>query len=146
MRNRIIPDLQELLEKADQNTQRKITLAVSELAIKESEIDDPRLQKALELLQKERYGDSPERQAIKNLVDELDRAAWDIQGKWIEDSRILYDKEKYEKAFTKARAVNALWFALDEDSLSAVSETVYEANVAINDLEKLRSVIQKVLK
>ena len=49
------------------------------------------------------------------------------------------------KAFARARAVSAAWFALDPDPVKAAVEATYEAQAAINDLALIRREISSVI-
>lgn len=137
------PELDKLfqeLSNLDEKTQRRVVLEICRLVSEKTGANDLHLQNGLALLKKESYGDSPQRKAIENLTQELDETAWNIQGQ-IEAG--IADKDEYYNAFHKARAANALWFALDQDLSKAVSETIYEANAAIDNIEILRSIIEK---
>jgi hypothetical protein len=135
------PRLQQVLRESTDEGRRRVALTVSSLAIDRAGITDPRLAAGLERLQRGGYGDSPERGAVQALTEELDEVAWDIQ-----DQADGADNADYAKAFMKARAANALWYALDEDPLEAAAEAAYEAGAAIEDPQSLRTAVEDVLK
>ena len=76
----------------------------------------------------------------EQLTEALDAEYFDLQekadaGKAEEAARLA--------AFQKARAANALHFALKlkRDSLEAAREAIYEANAATNDLDGLKAAV-----
>ena len=89
-----------------------------------------------------RVGESPERDALKVLVDELDERAWDVQDE-VDAGRA--PQEAYLVAFSLARAASAVWFALDSDALQTALEAVYEAQAARGDLAGVRRRVQDLL-
>ncbi len=95
---------------------------------------DERLLAAREAVRLGNVGDSHVRSALQTLVEELDEAAWDIQDQ-VEAGRRPY--EEYQSAFERARAINALWFALDPDPRVAAGEACYEALAAGVDADQL---------
>src|ERR1700674_5618083 len=133
------PVLQQMLNGAGAPARRRAALTVSKLAVDRAGIADPRLATALERLQSGGYGDSPERRAVQALTEELDEVAWHVQGQ-VDTGNA--DKTDYVKAFAKARAANAVWYALDADPLEAAAEATYEASAAIDNPEAVRTAIQ----
>jgi hypothetical protein len=103
---------------------------------------DPRLTAAQERLAKGEYGDTPERHAVQALIEELDEVAWNIQEE-VDSGKRSYDD--YSKGFAKARAANVAWCALDRDPYNAASETLYEAQHALDDAEELYASIRPAL-
>jgi hypothetical protein len=133
------PVLRQLINDASERAQRRAALAVSRLARDRVGIADPRLGSALERLQAGEYGDSPQRGAVLALTEELDEAAWDVNRR-VEAGEA--DKADYLKAFRKARAANAVWYALDPDPMAAAAETTYEALAAVDDHEAVRKAVE----
>jgi hypothetical protein len=141
--NQLEPRLRQALIEASDEARRRVALTVSRLAVSRAGISDPRLGAALEQLLRGAYGGSPERSAVRAMTEELDDAAWDIQDR-VEVGAA--DKADYMKAFMTARAVNAVWCALDPDPLAAAVEATYEAAAAIADVESLVTAVQGSLK
>lgn len=141
--NQLEPGLRRMLIEASDEARRRVALTVSRLAVSRAGISDPRLGAALEQLLRGKYGDSPERSALRALTEELDDAAWGIQDR-VELGAA--DKADYAKAFMTARAVNAVWYALDPDPLAAAVEATYEAAAAIADALSLRTAVNGSLK
>lgn len=67
---------------------------------------------------------------MQALTEGLDEAAWGVQDR-VEAGTA--DKADYVNAFAKARAANAVWYALDPDPLEAAAEATFEASSAIED-------------
>lgn len=120
----VAPDLDEDIATADPVTLRRVTQAVSEAALRATLLEDARAEAALRAVESASFGDSDERQHVKELEVELDSTAWDIQDRVELGDR---SQEQYLEAFRRARAASTLWFALDEDPLHAAAESTYEA-------------------
>ena len=136
------PALRQVLKDASGQARRRVALSVTKLAVDRARIADPRVGAALERLQNGGHGDSPERSAVQALTEELDQAAWDVQDRFEAGTA---NKADYLKAFVKARAAKAVWYALDGDPLEAAAEATYEASAAIEDPASVRSAIQDSL-
>jgi hypothetical protein len=136
------PVLRQVLDDASEPARRRAALTVSKLAVDRAGITDPRIGAALERLQGGGYGDSSERSAVQALTEELDEAAWNVQDR-VEAGTA--DKADYVNAFARARAANAVWYALDRDPLEAAAEATYEASAAIGDPEAVSTAIHDSL-
>lgn len=128
--NTIAPDLVEQLEREPEPRLRTMAEGVVDAALRDAEIRSETVDSALAALRAGRYGESDERSATKALADELDEAAWDIQER-VDAGEA--EQEDYLSAFRRARAATALWFALDDDPLTAAMEAAYEARAATDD-------------
>lgn len=131
----VAPDLVEVLGRKSPAQLRAIAVQASVWIVDEVGLVDPRLDAAFAALREMRVGRSPERDALKLLVDELDERAWDVQDE-VDAGRAR--QEEYLVAFSLARAASAAWFALDGDSLQSALEAVYEAQAATGDLAGVR--------
>jgi hypothetical protein len=128
--NTIAPDIVEELEREEEPQLRLAAERVAGAALREADVRDETVERALRALGDGRYGDSEERSAIKALADRLDELAWDIQER-VDSGEA--DQKDYLAAFRKARAATALWFALDGDPRTAAIEAAYEAQAATDD-------------
>jgi hypothetical protein len=126
----IAPDLARRLQRQPRFQLRRVAERVALAALEEAQPQDARLAQAVDALRAGRYGDSGERGEVKELVDELDKAAWNLRGNL--QARGAGGSE-YLVAFRRARAAMALWFALDGDPLAAAMEAAYEAEAAMGD-------------
>jgi hypothetical protein len=133
------PGLVHELEGATADEQRAAALAAAQMAIMRTQLRDHRLNTAAAA---NRFGDCAEREAVSALTDELDEVAWTIQARVHHG---MAAEEEYSRAFRKARAASALFFALDENPLNAAIQGLYEAHHAIGDGEALREMLDQIL-
>ncbi len=126
-------DLTQLLERADEAQLRRVAALISGVALNFVSLTDPRLNAAQKAIADKRFGLSPEMVSLKAFVDHLDEVACAVQGR------------RHLAAFARARAANSLLFALHTDSFLAATEAVYEANAAIEDLEKITAAVEAVM-
>jgi hypothetical protein len=124
-----------------ETSKRRVATAVCDLAIAKTGLAGPQVDKALDALRDERWGESDERAELKALLDALDARAWDAQEGIDRGDATM---EEYADLFCQARAAATVWFALDEDPTIAVSESVYEAQAALGGLEPLGAKIDEL--
>ena len=136
-----LPGLSARLDRASSEQQRAAALAAARMATMRAGLADLRIEAANQAVGTDRFGNSPERDAIEALLEELDNAAWILQ----EAAGGGASNPVYLLAFRKARAAGALWSAMDEDPLRAAIEAIYEAHHAIADADALRLLVDKEL-
>ena len=137
----LAPELAGEIERQNPTVLRAIALNVSEWVIGEVGVVDERLDRGIAGLEGTVEIPSSLRSEINVLWDELDVKAWDIQD-LIEDGHAT--EGEYEAAFFKARAANALWYALDPDRMIGTLECVYEAQAA-TDIDAIRRIVWAVV-
>ena len=86
--------------------------------------------------------DPAQREVLDRIVAELDGIAMSVRDD-MEDGNTDY--VAYLKEFSRARAVSALSYAMDEDPERAALESVYEACSAMDDVAPIRSKIEAAL-
>jgi hypothetical protein len=138
----VAPDIVEVLGRQSPARLHDVAVGACEWIVARVGLVDPRLDTGLAALGDLRVGRSPERDAMKLLVDELDERAWDVQD---EVDAGTAEQEKYLAAFSLARAASAVWFALGDDPLQSALEAVYEAQAATGDLADLRERLRSLL-
>lgn len=138
--NVVAPELARLLTEAAPRSRREATRASCALAIERSSLSDPRVVAAFNLLDEARYGASPTREAVQSLAEEIDIQAATIREKGGQAATA------YKREFSRARSAAALGFALEEDSLHAALEAIYEASLAIDDVDLLMSTVTPLLR
>jgi hypothetical protein len=116
---------------------RRIADEVASVAVAMAAIEDDRVRAAGDAIREGRFGDSSERTELRALVEELDMAAWELQR---DVGAGDAEDEEYAAAFRRARAVNALWCALDADPATAARDAVYEASHAVGE-SRVRAVL-----
>lgn len=121
---------------------RKIALIVSRFAINETRLRDPIIEEAFSALDTEVITNASLRERLGKFVERLDQIQWDLK-ELVDEGEI--DKAEYLAAFSKARAANALYFALDPNEYIAATESIYEANAATNELATLKRLALRVL-
>ena len=135
-------ELSRLIEAADGDHQCRIAVRVAEAALAAVRIDEPELASAVVDLAAGRRG-GPGLRSAKALTERLDELAWDIQER-VDEGRA--EQAEYLEAFRRARAVNAVVFALGaEDTQEAALEAAYEAEAATEDLALIRGIVDEVL-
>ncbi|MDP2712118.1 MAG: hypothetical protein Q8O56_12955 [Solirubrobacteraceae bacterium] len=133
-----VPGLTARVHAMDRGQQRVLSRAAAQLALRVIPVDDPRLGRAWAAL-----GTTPVDPAISDhlqvLVDELDdeAAAAQIELDDILETGGTRDRQlaltaRYERAFARARACEALAAALEPDLDDAVGGALYEANAALD--------------
>ncbi|MBH0108571.1 hypothetical protein I6E81_00135 [Salinibacterium sp. NG22] len=137
----VAPDLVAEISQLEASQLSAISSAVVAWVLGQAEVEDPRLAVALSALKERRVSDRVHDE-LWQLVEELDESAWDLQESEAGDETLV----GYAHAFARARAANALWYAL---FIPASSETVvdcmYEAQAATDDVNSLRNVVRQAL-
>ncbi len=135
-------ELSRLIEAADGDRQRRIAVRVAEAALAAVPLDEPESASALADLAAGRRG-GPGMRSAAALTERLDDLAWDIQEK-VDEGRA--EQAEYLEAFRRARAVNAVVFALGaDDARQAALEAAYEAEAATEDLALIRRIVDEVM-
>lgn len=104
--------------------QSRLALYIAEQTIKYLNMQDERMNRALEALHGGKRGNTTELQSLSNLAEELDEKAFNAQD--------ADDDAAYDQAFFKARAANALETAFYPDAPRAIAETLYNAFFALD--------------
>ena len=136
------PDLAAKLRSSRRANLRAAATAIAKLAVEQLSVQDARIDAGLMAAAAQAWGDSPVRADLQQLTAELDEIAWDIQDHAETGATVEAD---YEDAFRRARAVAALYFALDIDPANAAAESVYEAIHALDDLDLVYTVVDAAL-
>ncbi|HEX4444628.1 MAG TPA: hypothetical protein VHZ81_13745 [Galbitalea sp.] len=137
----VAPELVREIERQKPAALRAIALSVSEWVIREVGVVDERLDRGIAALEGTTEISPSLRSDINVLWDGLDVKAWDIQD-LIEGGEAT--EGEYEAAFFRARAANALWYALDPELLMGTLECVYEAQAA-TDIDAIRRIVYAVI-
>lgn len=89
-----------------------------------------------------RRTDSALREQIDQLTKDLDEIGFDLSEQ-ADDDPAKYPE--YKAAFTRARAVAAIGYALSDDPADAAIEGVYEAFAAVGEIAEIRRVVEPTL-
>lgn len=138
----VAPKLVEQLQLQPYERLRQAAADSARLAVRWTQLADPRLDAGLAALREGKFGDSSEHLAVQELTGELDEIAWDAQRTAEERDSSM---QPYYAAFARARATASVKCALYSDPLKAALEAVYEAQAAINDRVAIRTVVDAAL-
>lgn len=128
------PELAGKLRCAAAAKQRAASMAASEFAVCRSKVEHVLVEKALEKLRTANLLTTSERVEIEALAAQLDEEYFDLK-ELAEEG--IGNQEEYWRVFAKARAVAALFFAGDKDSLHGATESIYEAAATIESDDKI---------
>ncbi|MGV8885302.1 MAG: hypothetical protein ACOH1T_06890 [Microbacteriaceae bacterium] len=137
----VAPELSLKLQSSDEEVLRRVAAGVVQWALDVVTMDSPAVTRAVGALQEKIFQDGPERNALVEVVENLDVIAWDIQ----DAIGVSTTYDQYVHAFRRARVVDALWSALSPNATEAALESVYEASIAVQDDEALRVVVERLL-
>jgi hypothetical protein len=138
--------LAEPLAQASDDQLRIVARAASTLAVERTGLRDPVLDTALSALESGQPADTSLRTQVEALVQQLDEAQWEPQDQvHAGQAGAPWAKAAQRAAFRRARAANAVYFALDADPRRAAHEALYEATAATQDEEALAELIRGVV-
>jgi hypothetical protein len=113
-----------------------LKLAVNTALTRTSETQEGLVAAGLALLMSGAFGEFQVRAELGLMVERLDKRAWEAAD---------VDSSVYARLFARARAVNALWYALDPDVHVAAENAIYEALHAVPDPAALRTEVARTL-
>lgn len=116
-------------------------MAVSKLAVERSGLSDPIIDSALRELATGKIEDAT-RRAVEELVHSLDEEYFDLKDA---GERGEAPSDAYRPIFRRARAANAVFYALSQDSFEAATEALYEAKAATLDIGSLRDIVRQLI-
>ena len=134
----VAPDLVRLLQDAPVGDLRRVAGAVSRFASTVVELNDPRIDLALEAVDAG--------QAVDYEPDDVIEMAEDFDAK----ARVLQDQDEHSDPTydTVSRQAHAAWsvvLALEVDPKHAALEAVYEAQAATRDIDAVRAVVEEIV-
>jgi hypothetical protein len=133
-------DLAKKLETLSEAQLRELGIAAVKIALERTGVTGEGVDEGLNAHAAGNFGDPLVLKKVESLVNELDKRQWELQAK-VESGSV--DKSVQTIAFLEARAVHALFFALNQDPLTAAQETLYEAHIVIQELEVLEDLIDR---
>ena len=138
----IAPELRYRLNSASKTQLRRIAAAVSRTIVERLAISHPIITQALEQL--DTFGSRADglQAKVQAYADEVDNGYFDLAEE-CEAGRA--SQEEVSIAFSKARAISAVAFALDRSALIAASEATYEVASAIDDDSVIISLAEKIV-
>jgi len=134
------PALAEALRALDPARLRSVAAVAARIAVDHTGLSDPRLIGALAALHAGEPASSEDREAVATVIGEFDEVYWSLAHK--RDAATPASNAEHE-SFARARAANALWYALDPDPHTAALEAVYESLTALDGhTDKLRTALR----
>ena len=134
------PRLAEELLAAGPSRQRHAALVAAELALRENGVREPWLAPLIAAV-RSGHGASVA-SAIARRVEEADVIAFDVADATDEGRATAAE---YERAFCRARALNALQWAADPDPAAAALEAAYEAAAAVEGMSLVEAALRPAL-
>jgi hypothetical protein len=134
----VAPDLVRLLQDAPVGDLRRVAGAVSRFASTVVELNDPRIDLALEAVDAGQAEDYEPDDVIE-IAEGLDAEARAVED---QDGRSVATHD------TVSRRAHAAWsvvFALEVDAKHAALEAVYEAQAATRDIDAVRTVVEEIV-
>ncbi len=125
-------DLAGQVERATDAEKRAICLAICKGVTAITRLDEPVIGQALRSLVDGSYGDPVLAASVEHLVEQLDDRYFAAQRRYHEGKE---DEVVYRDLFRKARAANAVLFALNHDPFVAATHSVYETYAALGESE-----------
>jgi hypothetical protein len=138
----VAPELAEHLQLAEASSLRSAAVAAASCAVASAGITDPNVHHALDLARRGSL-DGALRSQLRDLAEQLDERYWSLQKAYEDGSASEAD---YMKAFSDARAVSSVGFALDPDPLTAALEATYEAHAAAADGAEVLEAAERALR
>lgn len=138
----ISPELLLRLGKASKEQLREIVHSVCRLVVERTGLENEIIDEVMEILDSGSQNNDSLRVSINNFVEALDEKQWNLQ-ELVEIGQAK--KSDYFSAFSRARAANALYYALDQDPLFSAAEVIYEANAALDDLTIVETLARSIL-
>lgn len=135
--------LVEKLSHTDEKKLRDIAWSTCKMALAHTRLSDSRIDQFINvtegLIEVEIL---PLRQGLLNYVEKLDEIQWNLREEVDKGNETM---SSYLQAFTDARVMNALYFALNPVPFLAAAESIYETFAATNDLKSLEELVSKIM-
>ena len=135
--------LAERLIGAPPATLRRIAVSGAHLAVERTAAESETLGDALRAADAGAVGDGPVRDQVQAVADSYDGVGFDARER--ADAGEHAAAAEYDEAFRRARAAQAVWFALSGDPVDAAEGSLYEARHALDDDAALQELIERQL-
>lgn len=138
----ISPKLAELVEAATDEQKRAICVPICKLAVMRTGLNEPLVSKALQLLENGAFKDQQLTAALEQRFGDLDESYFAAEelykaGKGTEDAYIALAR--------KARAVDSVLLAFNDDPFKAATWSIYEACAALGEAEQVEAIVKDML-
>lgn len=133
-------DLMVRLRQASPSQRKAAALAACGYAVEYAQVHDSVVLSVLGELNSGRCVSAPEIEKVKMLSEQADEEYFDLH-----DASDSSEDNGYLVAFSRARALSALLFAVEEESLHSSSESIYEAVSAIDNAHAITARVVSAL-
>jgi len=136
------PDLVEQLKRLQAPQLRRVAIGAARVALEHAGVQNPILEEALRTLDEGHSVSEELRSKVEEVVNELDDRYFELQ-----EAEGHFQKEHgpSAQAYCRARAANAVLFAVHHDPFEAAMEALYEANYALDeDTDLLRGLVRQL--
>lgn len=125
-------DLITRLRQACPSQRRAAALAACGHAVESAQVHDSVVLSVLSELNSGRGVSASQIEELKKLAEQADEQYFDLH-----DAGDSSEDNAYLMAFSRARALSSLLFAVEEESLHSSSEAIYEAVSAVDDVNAI---------
>lgn len=133
-------DLMALLRQAGPSQRRAAALAACAYAVESAKVHDSVVLSVLGELNSGRGVSASQIDDVKKLAEQADEQYFDLH-----EASDSSEDNGYLAAFSRARALSALLFAVDEESLHSSSESIYEAIAAVDNAHAITAHVVSAL-
>lgn len=126
----LAPDAVKRLRAMTEHQRRETVAAACDYALERTGLKSALLDSARERLHSHQPLSAEQRTALESLAADLDNRYFDLQESALEGTN---GSDEAAHFFSQARAISALLFAFDSDSLTASTEALYEAAMSGDD-------------
>lgn len=137
------PDLAQKVRSMGAEDLRRLALSAAEYALARYPIEDVRVTNARGHLRGGKTGPSLARDELMAVVDEYDAIGFDL-GDTLDAYGQGAKRQEYLDAYCRARAAHALWYALDDDPVTAALDALYEASATTEGWGELSALVEKL--
>lgn len=133
-------DLMTRLRQASPSQRKAAALAACGYAVEYAQVHDRVVLSVLGELNSGRGASAPEIEKVKILTEQADDEYFDLH-----DASDSSEDSGYLAAFSRARALSALLFALEQESLHSSSESIFEAVSATDNAHAVTACVVSIL-
>lgn len=136
-------ELAKELSHANAAKQQLIAWSTCKMALSHTRLRNSLIDQFLDVTEGKKSVDLPVlRNELLKYAEKLDEVQWNLRE---EVDNGIETMPNYLQAFTDARVINALYFALDPNPYIAAAESIYETYAATGNLLSLRNIISTIM-
>lgn len=136
-------ELAKELSHANAAKQQLIAWSTCKMALSHTQLRNSLIDQFLDVTEGNKSVDLPVlRNELLKYAEKLDEVQWNLR-EGVDNG--IETMPNYLQAFTDARIINALYFALDPNPYIAAAESIYETYAATGNLLSLRNIISTIM-